>query len=96
MLDEQDRPLPPGAVGELAVRPREPWTTTLGYFRDPEATLRLYRNCWLHTGDAFREDAGGRFHFEDRIKDVIRRRGENISSFQIESSVNQFPGPLGI
>ena len=79
---------------EQLVRPREPWTTTLGYHRDPEATAQLYRNCWLHTGDAFRYDEQGVYYFVDRIKDAIRRRGENISSFQVESAVNAHPAVL--
>ena len=64
------------------------------YHRNPEASLRLFRNLWLHTGDAFRRDAHGNYYFVDRIKDYIRRRGENISSFEVEREVNMHPAVL--
>ena len=51
----------------------------------PEATAKAWRNGWFHTGDAFRRDADGNYFFVDRIKDAIRRRGENISSFEVEA-----------
>ena len=58
-----------------------------GYYKNPEATAAAWRNGWFHTGDAFRRDADGNFFFVDRRKDAIRRRGENMSSFEIESEV---------
>lgn len=94
VVDEHDYEVPPGAVGELCVRTQEPWLLATGYHRNPEATARLYRNGWLHTGDAFRVGAGGDYHFVDRIKDYIRRRGENISSFELEREVNRHPAVL--
>ena len=57
----------------------------------PEATAAVWRNGWFHTGDLFRQDDDGNFFFVDRIKDTIRRRGENISSFEVESAVRQYP-----
>jgi crotonobetaine/carnitine-CoA ligase len=62
-----------------------------GYNKNPEATARAWRNGWFHTGDAFRRDADGNFFFVDRMKDAIRRRGENISSFEVEAEVTSFP-----
>src|SRR3546814_2791128 len=79
--DGNDIELPVGSVGELVVRSRRPWALFSGYHRDPAATVGATRNGWFHTGDAFRVDDRDRFFFVDRLKDVIRRRGENISSF---------------
>ena len=73
-----------GEVGELTVRCRLPWLITHGYFEMPDATVKAWRNGWFHTGDALRRDAAGNFYFVDRLKDAIRRRGENISSMEVE------------
>jgi crotonobetaine/carnitine-CoA ligase len=62
-----------------------------GYYKNPEATAAAWRNGWFHTGDAFRYDEDNNFFFVDRIKDAIRRRGENISSFEVESEVAAHP-----
>jgi carnitine-CoA ligase len=94
IVDDQDREVPTGQVGELVVRSREPWIMATEYHRNPEASLRLFRNLWLHTGDAFRRDGDGNYYFVDRIKDYIRRRGENISSFEVEREVNAHPSVL--
>ncbi len=94
IVDANDREVPDGDVGELVVRTDEPWLLATGYHRNPEATVRLFRNLWLHTGDAFRRDAAGDYYFVDRIKDYIRRRGENISSFELEREVNAHPAVL--
>ena len=87
VVDAFDRELPNGMVGELIVRTGEPWTLNGGYYRNAEATVSAWRNGWFHTGDAFRRDDDGRFYFVDRINDTIRRRGENISSFEVENAV---------
>jgi crotonobetaine/carnitine-CoA ligase len=92
IVDAHDEELPVGAVGELVVRSDEPWCITPGYFRQPEKTAEAWRNGWFHTGDGFRCDADGNYYFVDRMKDAIRRRGENISSFEVEAAVNQHPG----
>lgn len=86
--DEQDRPCPPGVPGEIVVRPRMPDVMFRGYFGMPDATLEAFRNLWFHTGDWGRMDADRWFYFIDRMKDCIRRRGENISSFEVEQVVN--------
>ena len=83
-MDEWDQPVATGAVGELIVRTSAPWTVNAGYLNNPEATAAAWRNGWFHTGDAFSRDEDGNFYFRDRIKDCIRRRGENISSFEVE------------
>lgn len=92
LVDEWDIEVPRGEVGELIVRTDLPWTLNSGYMNMPEATARAWRNGWFHTGDMFREDAGGNFYFVDRVKDMIRRRGENISSVEVETEVLRFPG----
>ncbi|WP_295530073.1 AMP-binding protein [Novosphingobium sp. Chol11] len=91
LVDEHDREVPVGAVGEMMVRTDRPWTMNSGYHKNPEATARAWRNGWFHTGDAFRRDEDGYFYFVDRVKDAIRRRGENISSFEVESQVMMHP-----
>ena len=88
---DTDEPLPIGEVGEIVIRPKEPSCFMAGYFRMPEKTVEAWRNLWFHSGDAGRLDEQGRLHFVDRIKDCIRRRGENISSFEIEQVLNEHP-----
>jgi len=94
IVDQHDEPVAPGTVGELVLRADEPWEFNLGYWRNPEQTAEAWRNQWLHTGDAFRADADGNFYFVDRLKDAIRRRGENISSFEVEAEVEAHPAIL--
>ena len=94
IVDENDEDVPPGEAGELVLRTAEPWTTMIAYHGDPDATAHAFRNLWLHSGDSLRRDADGTFHFVDRLKDAIRRRGENIPSFEVEREVNAFPGVL--
>jgi len=91
VVDENDCEVAPGVVGELIVRTDMPWAMNAGYHKNPEATARAWRNGWFHTGDAFRRDADGNFFFVDRIKDAIRRRGENISSFEVEAEICAHP-----
>jgi carnitine-CoA ligase len=91
LVDGNDCEVPIGAVGEMMVRTDRPWAMSHGYQKDPEATAKAWRNGWFHTGDAFRKDAEGNFFFVDRMKDSIRRRGENISSFEVESEVLRHP-----
>ena len=91
LVDENDEEVPIGEVGELVVRSRYPWTLMGGYWRNPEATARAWRNLWFHTGDALYRDAQGNHYFVDRTHDVMRRRGENISSMEVEDAVNAHP-----
>lgn len=89
IADEHDRELEDGQVGELMLRSECPWEFAHEYHGMPEATARVWRNGWFHTGDAFRRDSDGTLHFVDRFKDVIRRRGENISSSEVEAEVRE-------
>jgi crotonobetaine/carnitine-CoA ligase len=88
---DTDEEVPVGQVGELIVRPKEPWTTCLGYYGMPEKTAEAFRNLWFHTGDGLRRDEDGWYYFVDRLKDAIRRRGENISSYEVEQTVLEHP-----
>ncbi len=91
IADEFDEPVPDGEVGELLVRSAEPWALNVGYYKMPEQTAAAWRNGWFHTGDAFRREPDGWFYFVDRLRDTIRRRGENISSFEVETMVAEHP-----
>lgn len=86
--DEHDNPVPPGVEGEIVVRPREPHIMVEEYFAAPEATVVAFRNLWFHTGDRGKMDEEGWFYYLDRLKDSIRRRGENISSWEVEQVLN--------
>jgi crotonobetaine/carnitine-CoA ligase len=91
VVDERDEPVAAGEVGELIVRCDEPWCMNVGYYGMPDKTAESWRNGWFHTGDGFKVDEDGNFFFVDRLKDAIRRRGENISSFEVEGYVNEHP-----
>ncbi|MGE4244255.1 AMP-binding protein [Ramlibacter sp.] len=91
LVDEHDQEVPDGQLGELVVRSDLPWVITSGYNGMPEATAKAWRNGWFHTGDVFRKDAQGNYFFVDRAKDTIRRRGENISSQEVECEVLAHP-----
>ena len=88
---ETDVEVPIGEVGEFCVRPRHPWICSLGYYNMPEKTAESWRNLWFHSGDAVRRDEEGWYYFVDRIKDAIRRRGENISSYEVEQAILGHP-----
>lgn len=91
LVDPHDCEVAPGMVGELILRTDSPWTLNHGYNNAPEATASAWRNGWFHTGDAFRIDKNGDYFFVDRFKDSIRRRGENVSSFEVELEVCAHP-----
>jgi len=91
IIDDDDRELPVGTTGQIAVRPNIPGVTMLGYWQQPEATVAMWRNLWLHSGDAGHRDDDGNLYFTDRLRDTIRRRGENISSMEVEGIINQHP-----
>jgi carnitine-CoA ligase len=91
VLDDDDNEVPAGTVGEIVCRPRRPHTMFEGYDGRPEATLEQMRNLWFHTGDLGRFDADGNFTYVDRKKDAMRRRGENISSFEVEQALLRHP-----
>jgi crotonobetaine/carnitine-CoA ligase len=91
LVDEHDIEVPTGSPGELVVRAEQPWTISHGYHNDPAATAKAWRNGWFHTGDLLRRDSDDNYFFVDRLKDAIRRRGENISSFEVESAILLHP-----
>lgn len=91
VVDEHGEEVPVGEVGELVVRMDGPHEIMAGYLNAPEATLEAWRDLWFHTGDAVRRDEAGYFYFVDRMKDTIRRRGENISSLEVEIEANAHP-----
>lgn len=87
VVDLLDNEVPNGMPGELILRNSNPFAFSLGYFEMPEKTTEAWRNLWFHTGDRVVRDEEGYFRFLDRMKDSIRRRGENISSFEVEQVV---------
>jgi carnitine-CoA ligase len=106
VFDDQDNEVADGTAGELVVRASDPFAFSTGYFRNPEKTVEAWRNLWFHTGDRVIREPSGYFRFIDRLNDCIRRRGENISSFEVEqvllahsavanAAVFPVPSPLG-
>lgn len=94
IANEVDQPVTTGEVGEILVRPRHPFAMFTAYYNNPEATADAFRNLWFHTGDYARADADGYLYFVDRKSDSIRRRGENISSSEVEAVLNRHPAVL--
>ncbi|PWB65953.1 MAG: ATP-dependent acyl-CoA ligase [Deltaproteobacteria bacterium] len=91
LFNEWDQEVRPGEIGEIVIRPKEPYSMMLEYYKKPQETLRAWRNLWFHTGDLAFEDRDGYFYFVDRKKDSIRRRGENVSSYEVEKVLNSNP-----
>lgn len=91
LVDGNDVPVPPGEPGELVGRPRRPYIVMQGYLNKPQETLDAWRNLWFHTGDILRRDADGNYFYIDRKKERIRRRGENVSSSEVERGVEAHP-----
>ena len=86
-----DEELPDGQVGEFVLRHKVPDIILSGYVGMPQKTLETWRNLWFHSGDALMRDKDGWYYFRDRIKDALRRRGENISSFEVEAPIQAHP-----
>jgi crotonobetaine/carnitine-CoA ligase len=91
VVDELDRTVASGTRGQLVVRPHRPYLTQLGYWNRPDATVESWRNLWFHTGDIFEQREDGWFRFIDRLKDSIRRFGENVSAFEVERVISTHP-----
>ena len=91
VVDENDNELPPGEPGELLLRADEPFAFATGYWAMPEKTVEAWRNLWFHTGDRVIRNPDGTYRFVDRLKDAIRRRGENVSSFEVEQVLLTHP-----
>jgi crotonobetaine/carnitine-CoA ligase len=94
IVDDDDNEVAPGEQGEFIARSNKMFVGTTGYYNKPEATLELFQNGWIHTGDLGRMDADRYFYFVDRKKQALRRRGENISSFEVESVIGSHPAVL--
>ena len=96
LVDEFDVDVPLGEAGELLLRADHPYAFSTGYFGRPEETLRTRRNFWFHTGDRAVQEPDGRYRFVDRKKDAIRRRGENVSSWEVEQAMLTHPAVLEV
>jgi carnitine-CoA ligase len=94
IFDENDLERPSGEVGEIVIRSEDSGLIMKEYYRDPDATQAVFRNDWFHTGDLASRDSEGRFYFVGRKKESIRRRGENISAFEVEEVANLHPAVL--
>lgn len=92
IVDDEDEEVPTGEAGEIIVRSRDPWVLNVGYYNMPDKTAEAWRNGWFHTGDFGKIDSGGNFYYLDRKKDALRRRGENISSMELEAVISDCPG----
>jgi crotonobetaine/carnitine-CoA ligase len=91
VVDEHDEEVPDGTAGELVMRADEAYAFATGYWRMPEQTVASWRNLWFHSGDRAVRDPDGSFRFLDRLKDAIRRRGENISAWEVETVLQSHP-----
>jgi crotonobetaine/carnitine-CoA ligase len=91
LVDDDDLDVPVGEVGEIVCRPTGPNLMFAGYWDRPVDTLAVFGNLWFHTGDLGRVDADDFLFFVDRKKDALRRRGENISSFEMEKTLYAHP-----
>lgn len=90
IVDPNDEEVPVNVLGEIVLRAKEPWMMFDFYYNMPEETCKSFRNLWFHTGDQGYRDDSGYYYFTGRIKDAIRRRGENISAFEIEATINKY------
>jgi crotonobetaine/carnitine-CoA ligase len=90
IVDDKDNIVAHGQVGEIVLRPRQPFRLLVGYWDNPEAMLEASRNFWFHTGDVGRFDEDGFLYFLGRSKEIIRKGGENISPAQLEGAILQF------
>lgn len=91
IVDPDDAALADGEAGELLLRASEPFAFATGYFGMPDKTIAAWRNLWFHTGDRVVRDGDGCYRFVDRMKDSIRRRGENVSSWEVEQVLLKHP-----
>ncbi|HVW35512.1 MAG TPA: AMP-binding protein [Acidimicrobiia bacterium] len=96
LLGDDDTEVPPGVAGEICIRPRTPGVMYSGYWNKPDETVAAWRNLWHHTGDMARRDEAGRLVFVDRKKDALRRRGENVSSLELEAAILAHPGVAAV
>lgn len=91
IVDALDIEVAPGEAGELVLRADEPFVFANGYFGMADKTVEAWRNLWFHTGDRVLQEPDGSYRFIDRMKDAIRRRGENVSSYEVERALLSHP-----
>ena len=91
IVDEKDEPLPAGSIGEIVSRPNKSWSMFSGYYRADAKTVQTFRNLWYHSGDAGFMDKDGWLYFKHRLNEAIRRRGENISAYEVETIADKHP-----
>lgn len=91
LINKNGEEVPNGEPGELLVHVENPYTISHGYLNNPQATAATWQNGWFHTADLFTRDDNNNYYFVDRAKDAIRRKGENISSFEVEEELLAFP-----
>jgi len=94
VVDDDGLEVGPNTPGEMLVRPLKPYCMLSEYYRMPNKTIEAWRDLWFHTGDFAQYDEEGYFYFVDRKKDALRRRGENISSYEVEKVINSHPSVL--
>ncbi len=94
LVDDNDNEVAPGEIGEFIAQPENMFVGTTGYYKQLEPTLEFFKNFWMHTGDLGKRDEDGYFYFVDRKKQALRRRGENISSFEVEAVINSNPAVM--
>jgi crotonobetaine/carnitine-CoA ligase len=94
LVDDRGMDVGDHVPGELLIRTQEPYAMLLEYYKMPEKTVEAWRDCWFHTGDYLTRDDDGYYYFVDRKKDALRRRGENISSYEVEKVINEYPAVM--
>lgn len=100
VVDDEDQEVPTGVVGEMLLRGSDPDNRRRGfmsgYYKNPDATMKAWRNDWFHTGDYVQRDTAGRYYFVDRKKDIVRRSGENISASEVEGVIHLHPAVMDV
>jgi carnitine-CoA ligase len=96
IIDDEGSEMATGTVGEILVKPTQAGSMMLGYYKMPEATAQAFREGWFCTGDRGYLDAEGYLYFVDRKKEAIRRRGENISAYEVEMILSKHPAILEV
>jgi len=96
IVDDDDHEVPAGQPGEIVVRPKVANAMYSGYWNKAEITTATWRDLWHHTGDFGLVDENGVVTFVDRKKDIVRRRGENVSSLALENVIRQHPAILEV
>ncbi|MEE8216983.1 MAG: crotonobetaine/carnitine-CoA ligase, partial [Acidiferrobacterales bacterium] len=91
LVDDDGQSVKRGEVGQIVVHGEPGWTLMKGYFKNPKATAQTIRQGWLWSGDNARQDDDGYFHFVDRVKDMIKRAGENVAATEVEAVILQHP-----